>query len=251
MLGAAVASLAAVVEALVRSGTRDAVGVATVVLGVLVVILSWALVNTVFALKYARLYYSGGDGGIDFHQEEPPAYSDFAYVAFTVGMSFAVPDTQIADTLDPQGRSGARSAVLPVRDGRHRRGRQPRHQPGAAGIGDGRHPAGTCHDGRSPVPARQGRPSAGGMRSPVRTARVAAAVRLGASSATWARRSASVVVPGSTWSAAASAGTWVVPATRCPRTRRSRAVRPRRSPGRRAAPRPTGGRDRGVRNSVR
>jgi uncharacterized membrane protein len=55
-------------------------------------------VNTVFALKYARGYYSGGDGGIDFGQDRPPAYSDFAYVAFTVGMSFAVPDTQVADT---------------------------------------------------------------------------------------------------------------------------------------------------------
>ncbi|CCH87446.1 conserved membrane protein of unknown function [Modestobacter italicus] len=98
VLGAAVVSLAAVAEALVRSSAQDAVGVATVVLGVLVVILSWALVNTVFALKYARRYYSGGDGGIDFGQEEPPAYSDFAYVAFTVGMSFAVPDTQLVDT---------------------------------------------------------------------------------------------------------------------------------------------------------
>ena len=98
VLGAAVVSLAAVVEGLVRSSSGGAVGVATVVLGVLVVILSWALVNTVFALKYARRYYSGGDGGIEFGQEEPPAYSDFAYVAFTVGMSFAVPDTQIADT---------------------------------------------------------------------------------------------------------------------------------------------------------
>jgi uncharacterized membrane protein len=98
VLSAAVASLAAVVQALVQSGTKDAVGVVTVVLGVLVVILSWALVNTVFALKYARLYYSGGDGGIDFGQEEPPAYSDFAYLAFTVGMSFAVPDTQITAT---------------------------------------------------------------------------------------------------------------------------------------------------------
>jgi uncharacterized membrane protein len=98
VLSAAVASLAAVVQALLRSGTKDAVGVLTVVLGVLVVILSWALVNTVFALKYARLYYSGGDGGIDFGQEEPPAYSDFAYLAFTVGMSFAVPDTQITAT---------------------------------------------------------------------------------------------------------------------------------------------------------
>ena len=98
VLGAAVASLAAVVEGLLRAGTKDAVGVATVVLGILVVILSWALVNTVFALKYARRYYSGGDGGIDFGQEEPPTYSDFTYVAFTVGMSFAVPDTQIVDT---------------------------------------------------------------------------------------------------------------------------------------------------------
>lgn len=98
VLGAAVASLAAVVEALVRSGTRDAVGVLTVVLGVVVVILSWAVVNTVFALKYARLYYSGIDGGIEFHQERPPAYSDFAYVAFTVGMSFAVPEIPLVDT---------------------------------------------------------------------------------------------------------------------------------------------------------
>jgi uncharacterized membrane protein len=98
VLSAAVASLAAVVEALLRSGTRDAVGVLTVVLGVLVVILSWALVNTVFALKFARLYYAGGDGGIDFGQEEPPAYSDFAYLAFTVGMSFSVPDTQVTVT---------------------------------------------------------------------------------------------------------------------------------------------------------
>ena len=98
VLVAAVASLAAVAEALVRSGRQDAVGVATVVLGLLVVVLSWALVNTVFALKYARLYYSGGDGGIEFGQQDPPAYSDFAYLAFTVGMSFSVPDTSLADT---------------------------------------------------------------------------------------------------------------------------------------------------------
>ncbi|WP_241037741.1 DUF1345 domain-containing protein [Blastococcus litoris] len=98
VLGAAVASLAAVAEALVRSSSGGAVGVVTVVLGVLVVIVSWALVNTVFALKFARHFYSGGDGGIDFGQRDPPAYSDFAYLAFTVGMSFAVPDTQIADT---------------------------------------------------------------------------------------------------------------------------------------------------------
>jgi uncharacterized membrane protein len=97
VLAAAVASLAAVFVAVVQAGGRDAVDVASVVLSVGVVILSWALVNTVFALKYARLYYAGGDGGIDFHQDAPPMYSDFAYVAFCVGMTFAVAETEPAD----------------------------------------------------------------------------------------------------------------------------------------------------------
>lgn len=34
------------------------------------------------------------DGGIDFKQDEPPHHSDFAYLAFTVGMSFAVAETE-------------------------------------------------------------------------------------------------------------------------------------------------------------
>jgi uncharacterized membrane protein len=95
VLAAAVASLGAVVLAVVRSnGDTGVARGASVILSVVAVVLSWALVNTVFALKYARLYYLDEDGGIDFHQEEPPAYSDFAYLAFTVGMAFAVPDTE-------------------------------------------------------------------------------------------------------------------------------------------------------------
>jgi len=97
VLVAAVASLAAVIVAVARAGARDAADVTAVVLSVGVVILSWALVNTVFALKYARLYYAGGDGGIDFHQKGAPAYSDFAYVAFCVGMTFAVSETAPTD----------------------------------------------------------------------------------------------------------------------------------------------------------
>src|SRR5215217_2978977 len=57
VLVSCVASLAAVVVALVRSSRQDAVAVAAVVLGVLVAVLSWALCNTVYALKYARLFY--------------------------------------------------------------------------------------------------------------------------------------------------------------------------------------------------
>jgi uncharacterized membrane protein len=83
---------------LAGSTEQDPLAVVSVVLGVLVVVLSWALVNTVFALKYARLYYEGGDGGIDFKQDQPPTYSDFAYLAFTVGMSFAVSETEPVST---------------------------------------------------------------------------------------------------------------------------------------------------------
>jgi uncharacterized membrane protein len=96
VLVAAGASLAAVVVALVRSSGSGPAAVAAVVLGLVVVVLSWALVNTVFAFKYARLYYIDDHHGIDFRQETPPAYSDFAYLAFTVGMSFAVSDTEPA-----------------------------------------------------------------------------------------------------------------------------------------------------------
>jgi uncharacterized membrane protein len=93
VLVAAVASLAAVVLALVQfSGGQDTAATASVLLSVLSVILSWTLVNTVFALKYARLYYVDDDGGLEFGQEEPPAYSDFAYHAFTVGMAFSGPE---------------------------------------------------------------------------------------------------------------------------------------------------------------
>jgi uncharacterized membrane protein len=59
------------------------------------VVLSWTVVHTVFALRYASLYYHGTDGGLDFNQDTPPRFSDFAYVAFTIGMTFQVSDTEL------------------------------------------------------------------------------------------------------------------------------------------------------------
>ena len=41
-------------------------------------------------------YPSGGQGGgIDFNEDDPPAYADFAYLAFTLGMTFQVSDTDL------------------------------------------------------------------------------------------------------------------------------------------------------------
>ena len=101
LLASAAASLAVVVVALVQSsGQKTGTAVASVILSVLSVTLSWALVNTVYAFKYARLYYldEPDDGGIDFKQVDRPTYSDFAYLAFTVGMSFAVSETEPTST---------------------------------------------------------------------------------------------------------------------------------------------------------
>jgi uncharacterized membrane protein len=64
-------------------------------LAVASVALSWTVVQTVFTLHYARLYYSHPAGGIDFNQQAPPSYGDFSYVAFTVGMTFQVSDTTL------------------------------------------------------------------------------------------------------------------------------------------------------------
>jgi uncharacterized membrane protein len=95
ILVAAVVSLGAVVLAVVRSGSQDnPAATATIVLCVASATLSWCLVNTVFALKYARLYYVDEDGGIDFKHGLPPAYCDFAYMSFTIGMAFSSSDTE-------------------------------------------------------------------------------------------------------------------------------------------------------------
>ena len=61
-------------------------------------VLSWLLVNTVFVLRYAHLYYGGVEiGGIQFPGIQPPRYRDFGYLGFTVGMTFQVSDTIIVD----------------------------------------------------------------------------------------------------------------------------------------------------------
>jgi uncharacterized membrane protein len=59
------------------------------------VLLAWAVVQTLFTTRYARLYYTGPDGGVDFNESEPPQYTDFAYLAFTIGMTFQVSDTDL------------------------------------------------------------------------------------------------------------------------------------------------------------
>lgn len=69
-----------------------------IVVGVASLIVSWTVVQTVFTTRYAGIYYRDG-GGIDFHQSEPPRFSDFAYVSFTVGATFQVADTDLTSSV--------------------------------------------------------------------------------------------------------------------------------------------------------
>ncbi|MET9227859.1 DUF1345 domain-containing protein [Lentzea sp. NPDC003310] len=106
LLVAALASLVSVGFVLARAAhTTGGSELLRVGLGVLSVVLSWTVVHTIFTLRYARLYYYGADGGIDFNQPEPPDYGDFAYVAFSIGMTFQVSDTSLS------GREMRRTAL--------------------------------------------------------------------------------------------------------------------------------------------
>jgi uncharacterized membrane protein len=98
LLLAAVASLGAVAVAVVQShSSHGSIRGVEIGLGAGSIVVSWLTVHTIFTLKYARLYYRGGDGegGIDFEHKVRPPYSDFAYLAFTIGMTFQVSDTDL------------------------------------------------------------------------------------------------------------------------------------------------------------
>lgn len=95
-LTACVASLAGVVYLLAAGSSSGGVAEAGAAgLGIASVAGAWLVVHTTFTTRYARLYYSDNQGGIDFNQDDPPAYVDFAYLAFTLGMTYQVSDTDL------------------------------------------------------------------------------------------------------------------------------------------------------------
>jgi uncharacterized membrane protein len=92
-----IASLFAVVFVLVTASNSHGLAKGLLAaLAVLSVALSWVLLHTLYTLRYARLYYQGGKG-IDFNQKEEPQYSDFAYLAFVLGMTYQVSDTNLTN----------------------------------------------------------------------------------------------------------------------------------------------------------
>src|SRR5690606_33098104 len=89
---------------------RGATPPATVILIIATLAIAWLFSNIVYALHYAHLFYTrtahGGDhGGLGFPKNSEPDYWDFAYFAFTLGMTFQTSDVEIDD-------AGIRRTVL-------------------------------------------------------------------------------------------------------------------------------------------
>ena len=96
LLFAAVASLVGIGLGLVKAGHEHGGAKAAITaIAVLSVVLSWAVVNVVYALRYAHIYYSAGGQGIDFNEEGDPDYRDFAYMTVTIGMTYQISDTDV------------------------------------------------------------------------------------------------------------------------------------------------------------
>ena len=93
---ASLASLGNVVFVLVTAASASGLERAILAaLAIASVALSWGLIHTLYTLRYARHYYGETVGGVDFNQEEDPDYGDFAYLSFTLGMTYQVSDTSL------------------------------------------------------------------------------------------------------------------------------------------------------------
>jgi uncharacterized membrane protein len=103
LVGASAISLLGVGLVLVLAGRHSGpMRFLLIGLAILTVVASWTVVNTVYTLRYADLHYTSPDGGIGF--DDPtgswrPAYRDFAYVAFTIGMTYQVSDTNLRNPM--------------------------------------------------------------------------------------------------------------------------------------------------------
>ena len=74
-------------------------------IGLAGVFMNWAVLHMMYAARYTHLYYLAPVGGIDFNSDERPAYRDFFYFSYNLGMTYQVSDTSVYS-------SAIRSVVL-------------------------------------------------------------------------------------------------------------------------------------------
>ncbi len=106
VVGVAVASLSGIAAFLVGGGSSSSSDTWAAAVAVVGVAMAWASLHLMYAARYAKLYYGlNVDKPIDFNSDEPPAYRDFLYFSYNLGMTYQVSDTSV-------GSSEIRSVVL-------------------------------------------------------------------------------------------------------------------------------------------
>ena len=91
VVAAALCGLGGIVVLLL--GNSDSSHAATALGGVF---MAWAALHLMYAARYAYLYYRETAGGIDFNSSRPPAYRDFFYFSYNLGMTCQVSDTNVS-----------------------------------------------------------------------------------------------------------------------------------------------------------
>lgn len=94
VVSAALGGLVAIV--LLLLGADPGTGHAAAATALAGVFMAWAALHLMYATRYADMYYGEPGGGIDFHSEEPPRFSDFLYFSYNLGMTYQVSDTDVS-----------------------------------------------------------------------------------------------------------------------------------------------------------
>jgi uncharacterized membrane protein len=104
ILGAALASMAAVGLILLNNDDDESTKAIRITAAVAGMLFSWMLVHTTFAYRYAHLYYADHHikanadvEGLEFPDDDKPDFLDFAYFSFVLGMTFQVSDVEISE----------------------------------------------------------------------------------------------------------------------------------------------------------
>ncbi len=95
VVGAALGALVSIVLLLIRGHDEwDPAAAAVALAGVF---MAWAGLHLMYAARYAHLYYEPPGRGIDFNSHDPPAFRDFFYFSYNLGMTYQVSDTSVSN----------------------------------------------------------------------------------------------------------------------------------------------------------
>lgn len=98
VVGVSLCGLGGIVLMLVAHRSDDDTGAAAAV-ALLGVLMAWAALHLMYTTRYAYLYYGPAKGGIDFNSALKPAYPDFFYFSYNLGMTYQVSDTSVSSPI--------------------------------------------------------------------------------------------------------------------------------------------------------